>query len=167
LLRRRIESVEADVGKVLFVHPEIVPELVIESPGDLVGEPFALPLRPFERFRPRAEDLLRRVFENLIRNAWEATGDEGRLRVDLHELSRNRVAIRFEDDGPGIPASEVSRLFKPFYTAKPGGTGLGLSLVHRIVDAHRGEISVEGRPGIGAAFTVILPAAVEPKPETP
>jgi len=112
-------------------------------------------------------DLLRRVFENLIRNAWEATGDDRRLRIDLHELPRNRVAIRFEDDGPGIPASEVSRLFEPFYTAKPGGTGLGLSLVHRIVDAHRGEISVEGRPGIGAAFTVILPAAVEPKPETP
>jgi signal transduction histidine kinase len=50
-------------------------------------------------------------------------------------------------------------LFKPFYTAKSGGTGLGLALVHRIVEAHQGEISVEGRPGIGAAFTVILPAA--------
>jgi signal transduction histidine kinase len=112
-------------------------------------------------------DLLRRVFENLIRNAWEATGDDRHLRIDLHELPKNRVAIRFEDDGPGIPPSEVSRLFEPFYTAKPGGTGLGLSLAHRIVDAHRGEISVEGRPGIGAAFTVILPAAVEPKPETP
>jgi len=106
-------------------------------------------------------DQLHRVFENLIRNAWEAAGDGGRLRVDLSNVKNHRVAVRLEDNGPGIPATEVPRLFKPFYTAKPGGTGLGLALVHRIVEAHQGEISVEGRPEIGAAFTVILPAATE------
>jgi two-component system sensor histidine kinase HydH len=106
-------------------------------------------------------DQLRRVFENLIRNAWEATGDGGRLRVDLSNVKNGRVAARLEDDGPGIQATDVPHLFKPFYTAKSGGTGLGLALVHRIVEAHQGEISVEGRPGIGAAFTVILPAAGE------
>ena len=104
-------------------------------------------------------DQLRRVFENLIRNAWEAAGDGGRLRVDLSNVKNRRVAVRLEDNGPGIPATDVPGLFKPFYTARPGGTGLGLALVHRIVEAHQGEISVEGRPGIGAAFTVILPTA--------
>ena len=104
-------------------------------------------------------DQLRRVFENLMRNAWEAAGDGGRLRVDVSNVKNRRVAVRLEDNGPGIPATDVPELFKPFYTAKPGGTGLGLALVHRIVEAHQGEISVEGRPGIGAAFTVILPAA--------
>ncbi|NIQ28839.1 MAG: hypothetical protein GTN89_00300 [Acidobacteria bacterium] len=106
-------------------------------------------------------DQLHRVFENLMRNAWEATGDGGRLRVDLSNVKNGRVAARLEDNGPGIPATEIPNLFKPFHTAKSGGTGLGLALVHRIVEAHRGEISVEGRPGIGAAFTVILPAAGE------
>jgi len=106
-------------------------------------------------------DQLRRVFENLMRNAWEAAGDGGRLRVDLSNVKNRRVAVRLEDNGPGIPATEIPGLFKPFYTAKPGGTGLGLALVHRIVEAHQGEISVEGRPGIGAAFTVILPAVTD------
>ena len=106
-------------------------------------------------------DQLHRVFENLIRNAWEATGDGGRLRVDLSNVKNSRIAARLEDNGPGISATNVRQLFKPFYTAKPGGTGLGLALAHRIVEAHQGEISVEGRPGIGAAFTVILPAAGE------
>jgi signal transduction histidine kinase len=104
-------------------------------------------------------DQLYRIFENLVRNAWEAAGSGGRLRIDLYNVRRHRVAIRFEDDGPGIAVEETHRLFEPFHTAKPGGTGLGLALVHRIVEAHQGEISVEGRPGVGAAFTVILPAA--------
>jgi signal transduction histidine kinase len=106
-------------------------------------------------------DQLHRVFENLMRNAREAAGDGGRLRVDLSNVKNRRVAVRLEDNGPGIPATDVPHLFKPFYTARPSGTGLGLALVHRIVEAHRGEISVEGRPGIGAALTVILPAAGE------
>ena len=110
-------------------------------------------------------DQLHRVFENLMRNAWEAADGGGRLRVDLSNVKNRRVAVRLEDNGPGIPATDVPRLFKPFYTAKPGGTGLGLALVHRIVEAHQGEISVEGRPGIGAAFTVILPAADESQAE--
>jgi two-component system sensor histidine kinase HydH len=110
-------------------------------------------------------DQLHRVFENLITNAWEAAGDGGRLRVDLSNVKNHRIAARLEDNGPGISATEVPRLFKPFYTAKPGGTGLGLALVHRIVEAHQGEISVEGRPGIGAAFTVILQATDESKAE--
>jgi signal transduction histidine kinase len=107
-------------------------------------------------------DQLYRVFENLTRNAWEATGDGGRLRIDLYNVKNDRVAIRFEDNGPGIAVADTRQLFKPFHTTKPGGTGLGLALVHRIVEAHEGEISVEGRPGIGAAFTVVLPAAESP-----
>ena len=87
-----------------------------------------------------------------------AAGEGGRLRVDLSNVKNNRVAVRLQDNGPGISATEAHRLFKPFYTAKPGGTGLGLALVHRIVEAHGGEVEVEGRPGIGAAFTVSLPA---------
>ncbi len=106
-------------------------------------------------------DQLQRAFDNLLQNAWEAGGPGVRVRLGIHGLDDGRVAVRFEDNGPGIPADQVPRLFQPFYTTKEGGTGLGLALIHRIVEAHGGEIRVEGREGIGAAFTLLLRAAPE------
>ncbi len=110
---------------------------------------------------PRAlgdpEQLLR-VFGNLVRNAWEAAGAGGTVAVRVAPAGSRRVTIRFEDDGPGIPPEEIPKLFQPFHTTKPGGTGLGLALVHRIVETQGGEVRVEGRPGAGAVFTVTLPA---------
>jgi signal transduction histidine kinase len=97
-------------------------------------------------------DRLHRAFENLVRNAWEAAGEGGTLRVEVYSENAGRVAVRFEDNGPGIPAREVERLFQPFHSTKRGGTGLGLALVHRIVEAHGGELRVEGRPGVGAVL---------------
>lgn len=106
-------------------------------------------------------DQLHRAFDNLVRNSWEATGDGGRLRIEIHPADGGLVSARFEDNGPGIPVDELPRLFRPFHTTKTGGTGLGLALVHRIVEAHRGELYVEGRPGVGAVFTLVLPAATK------
>jgi len=100
---------------------------------------------------------LQRIFCNLIWNAREAAGSNGHLHVEVAPDGGGRVSIRFEDDGEGIPPSEMPRLFKPFHTTKANGTGLGLALVHRLVEAHDGEIRVEGRPGRGAVFTIILP----------
>lgn len=102
-------------------------------------------------------DQIQRALDNLIRNAWEATGDGGRLRIEVFPEGDDAVSIRVEDDGPGIAADEIPNLFKPFHTSKPGGTGLGLALIHRIVEAHHGQVRVEGRPGIGAAFTLVFP----------
>jgi len=106
---------------------------------------------------PADPDQLHRVFDNLIRNAAEAAGEHGKLRIEIRRAEHGLVSTRFEDNGPGIPPEEIRLLFQPFHSAKPGGTGLGLALVHRIVEAHGGEIRVEGRPGIGASFTVLLP----------
>ncbi|HEY7878946.1 MAG TPA: ATP-binding protein, partial [Gemmatimonadaceae bacterium] len=71
------------------------------------------------------------------------------------------VVIEVEDQGRGIPASELGRLFEPFYTTKsPGrGTGLGLSICYGIVADHRGRIEVESQMGVGSTFRVHLPAA--------
>jgi signal transduction histidine kinase len=102
-------------------------------------------------------DQIRRVFENLVRNAAQATGPGGTLRIRIAS-SGGRVTARFEDDGPGIPDDRLASLFQPFQTTRVGGTGLGLALVHRIVEAHAGEIEVDGRPGIGAVFTLTFPA---------
>jgi signal transduction histidine kinase len=102
-------------------------------------------------------DQLHRAFENLVRNAAEATGEGGTLRIEVTAGGEGRTEISFADDGPGIPDVVIPHLFQPFHTTKTGGTGLGLALVHRIVESHGGSIRVEGRPGRGAVFTLELP----------
>lgn len=120
-----------------------------------------LQVKPEARHASGDPDQLLRAFANLVRNAGEATGPGGLLRVEVGMDAAGRITIRFEDDGPGIPAGQMTRLFQPFHTTKPDGTGLGLAFIHRVVEAHGGEISVEGREGLGAVFTIALPAAAE------
>jgi len=108
-------------------------------------------------------DQIQRAFENLVRNAWEATGAKGILRITIRPDPPDRVEARFVDNGPGIPDEQVSRVFQPFVSGRSSGTGLGLALVHRIVEGHGGSIEVEGRPGRGAAFIMSLPVAEDSK----
>ncbi|MEQ1839346.1 MAG: ATP-binding protein, partial [Verrucomicrobiales bacterium] len=69
------------------------------------------------------------------------------------------VFITFADNGPGIPADQVSRVFEPYYTTKKTGSGLGLLIVHRIVHDHGGEVEFKSREGTGTEVTVFLPRA--------
>jgi len=100
------------------------------------------------------EQRLRQVLLNLVRNAMEAVGSGGHVRIDVVAEGR-RARLRVEDDGPGLAADEV-RIFQPFFTTKEKGTGLGLAITHRIVTDHGGDISVESRPG-RTIFTITLP----------
>jgi signal transduction histidine kinase len=70
------------------------------------------------------------------------------------------VFVRFSDTGPGIPADAISKVFDPFFSTRDDGTGLGLTIVHRIVDEHGGHIEVTSDAGAGTAFTVSLPALI-------
>lgn len=67
--------------------------------------------------------------------------------------------MRVSDAGCGISPEVLERIFEPFYTTKPKGTGLGLAMVHRIIEAHGGQISVRSDPGIGTEVRILLPAA--------
>lgn len=101
---------------------------------------------------------LKQVFVNLITNAVQAMEpDGGTIRVGT-SASEGYVRIRLSDDGPGIPVERLSKVFDPFYSTRDEGTGLGLTIVHRIVDEHDGHIEVESTLGAGTAFTVFLPA---------
>jgi signal transduction histidine kinase len=70
-----------------------------------------------------------------------------------------RLVLRVHDTGEGIAAADLGQVFEPFFSSKSGGSGLGLALVHRIVQDHGGEIDVQSRAGVGSTFTVTLPAA--------
>ena len=69
------------------------------------------------------------------------------------------VRLTIEDEGPGLPEGDLSRIFEPFFSRRKGGTGLGLSIVQRVAEAHGGSISAENRHGGGACFTLLLPVA--------
>jgi len=99
---------------------------------------------------------MRRALLNLFLNAREAMPDGGRLSVRLRESGAG-VEIDVEDTGHGMDEATRSQLFRPFFTTRHGGTGLGLALVKRVVEDHRGAIRVESQPGHGARFTVTLP----------
>jgi signal transduction histidine kinase len=93
------------------------------------------------------------VFLNLIINATQHVPDGGWIRIVSTDEGQGFV-VRVEDDGPGIPAAALDRVFDPFFTRREGGIGLGLTIVQQIVQAHEGEIEVAKSALGGAAFTV-------------
>ncbi len=118
---------------------------------------------------------LRQVFSNLLSNAFEAVGPEGTIEItgwhtpgeedqpisDEVACSRPMVVLEVADDGPGVPPEATDRIFRPFFTSKPKGSGLGLPIVRKIIDAHDGRIEVGDRTGGGARFRITLPVSSE------
>jgi signal transduction histidine kinase len=94
---------------------------------------------------------------NLCINAVQALGGAGHIRLSAARTADNAIAIAVADNGPGIAAADRVRIFAPFYTTKDSGTGMGLSVVQRIVENHGGRIAVASTPGQGATFTIYLP----------
>src|SRR5690349_19032075 len=111
---------------------------------------------------------LNQVWTNIIDNALQAMGGTGTLTVRTLREGDDMIRVEICDDGPGIPAENIDRIFTPFFTTKPfgEGTGLGLDLAWRIVvEKHDGNLRVESRPG-DTRFIVLLPL-VAPAPEAP
>ncbi|KPK34414.1 MAG: hypothetical protein AMK70_07460 [Nitrospira bacterium SG8_35_1] len=107
---------------------------------------------------------MQQVFLNLIKNAIDVIGENGKIWISCREISkknkgRREVEILIEDNGPGIPAEIRDKIFDPFFTTKDvgHGSGLGLFIVHDIVEMHGGSIRVESRLGQGTTFIIWLP----------
>jgi len=99
---------------------------------------------------------------NLAMNAIEAAGSSAELTLWVGALDRNRLQLRLKDNGPGIDEAIIDRVFDPFFTARVGGTGLGLAVVARIVSNHGGEVTVNNvNGGSGAEFVITLPIAAD------
>lgn len=163
----RVELRGRDEVDLSVVAAEAV-QLVLEHPDASKGVriDFAPPASPLLVDGDR--DLLHRVVFNLVLNAVQHAGPEGVVTVMLERARELEMPasvpveaplrLRVTDTGPGIEQEDIPRLFDPFFTRRRGGTGLGLAMVHRAVEAHRGAILVDGKPGKGAEFTVYLPA---------
>ena len=105
--------------------------------------------------------MLRQVFLNLAINGCQAMPNGGTLRLSCGRASGNRVDVRVQDTGIGIPAEHLSKIFDLYFTTKDHGTGIGLSMVYRIVQLHDGDIEVESTKNRGTTFRVLLPRANE------
>src|SRR5213080_2441132 len=131
---------------VRFFAPEIQDrDIVVEQ--ELRSD---LPLLQLDR------DQMKQAFYNVIKNSVEAMKRHGTLRIRT-DVDDTHVVIRFADTGGGMSAENLSRVFEPYFTTKPSGTGLGLLIVRRIVREHGGELSIESGQDKGLTLTIRLP----------
>src|SRR5213595_2019516 len=131
---------------VRFFAPEIQDrDIVVEQ--ELRSD---LPLLQLDR------DQMKQAFYNVIKNSVEAMKRHGTLRIRT-DVDDTHVLITFVDSGSGMSAENLGRVFEPYFTTKPAGTGLGLLIVRRIVREHGGELSIQSREGKGLTVTIRLP----------
>ncbi len=131
---------------VRFLAPEIKDrDIVVEQ--ELRSD---LPLLQLDR------DQMKQAFYNVIKNSFEAIKRRGVLRIRT-DMDGTHVIISFTDTGGGMSAGDLGRVFEPYFTTKPAGTGLGLLIVRRIVREHGGELSIASSEGKGLTLTIRLP----------
>jgi PAS domain S-box-containing protein len=175
VVRQELERLTRLLGDFLNLAKPRALDLTTVDLGQLLGDVAALQepvaktagLTLASRLEPggllaRGEPaLLKQVVVNLVVNAIDAMRERGHGRIDVvcHNTSANRVELSVEDDGPGIPEEIRQRMFVPFVTSKEAGTGLGLTIVKRIVDRHGGTIAVSSTAGRGTRVSVSLPRA--------
>ncbi|AKU89676.1 GAF domain-containing sensor histidine kinase [Vulgatibacter incomptus] len=120
----------------------------VETTLDL---PPSLPLVPLDK------GMMRQALLNLFLNGIQSMPKGGRLQVRVEQAEGSRIRIEVRDQGGGIAPEFAERIFQPFFTTKATGTGLGLAVVKRVLDDHRGTITFESRQGEGSTFNVFLP----------
>jgi signal transduction histidine kinase len=137
------------------ILPLVEPDAKKNNVRVMVDCPFALPSVNGDA------SMLRQAFLNLAINACQAMPHGGTLRIVGTPAPRGRVEVRFEDTGVGIAPEHLGKIFDLYFTTKDHGTGIGLSMVYRIVQLHDGDVEVQSTPGRGTTFRLRLPRARE------
>ncbi len=153
-----------------LARPSAGPVCIDLNVNDLIGDLLELMRRElhFKRIHVKRDssepavsvcsdpDGLRQVLQNLISNAVTAVSDGGEIEIGSR-AEGDRLRLTVIDSGPGIPESDLERIFEPLYTTQPGGLGLGLAISRTIAERLGGTLSAANAPGCGAVFTVELP----------
>jgi len=154
-------------------RPAYLPDVVLESAGlFLRGSNVKCDVTVEPGLPPADVDLgqMVQVFNNLLLNAVQAMPDGGRIDVrlasteippdnDMRLKPGRYLKIEVEDHGNGIPAEQLGRVFDPYFSTRPKGTGLGLATVYSILRRHEGHVEARSQPGVGSTFTLLLPAS--------
>lgn len=165
----KLSSLESDPGEFetsRFRLDRQLQAVVLASEPQWMAKSIQVELELQEAEIDGAEDLLRQVWVNLLHNSIKFTPEGGGVKISLTPTDPG-VKVVVSDTGIGIGAADLPRLFERFYKAdksrnrSAGGSGLGLSIVKKIVDIHRGDISVQSEPGQGTSFAVTLPHRLE------
>jgi two-component system sporulation sensor kinase A len=106
------------------------------------------------------ENKIKQAFINILKNAIEAMPSGGEIHIKVKVLNHDKVVIRFIDQGYGIPEERIGKLGEPFYTTKEKGTGLGLMICYKIIEAHQGSICINSKKNQGTSIDVTLPISV-------
>jgi len=103
---------------------------------------------------------LKQAFFNLLKNALESMSSDGFLTIEITEVKNEEISVSIQDTGKGIVETQLTQIFRPYFTTRSEGTGLGLPFVLKIIEDHNGTISVESEIGIGSKFTISFPTAI-------
>jgi len=103
--------------------------------------------------------MLRQALLNLALNGCQAMPDGGTMRITCRSAAGGRVEVDVEDTGVGIPPENLGKIFNLYFTTKERGSGIGLSMVYRIVQLHDGEVEVQSTPGSGTRFRLSFPSS--------
>lgn len=175
IIQREIDRLESIIGNLLdFARPS-KPKTIAVAPVDVVEDCYKLIKNQLNKQHITFEivqadscpltiadpDQLKQVFINIMTNAIQAIGKDGKLTVYIEHCPDNRIKIAFEDTGCGISHEKMRDIFNPFMTTKEDGTGLGLSMAQRIVEEHGGSIEVQSVPGEGSVFSVYLQESID------
>lgn len=112
------------------------------------------------------EKLIKQVLLNLVKNAMNAMKPGGNVTVTL-ELDGDNLLCKVTDTGCGIPPENLSKIFEPYFTTKSTGTGLGLTVVYKVMKEHHGDVRVESKVGVGTCFTLVFPVPASQRMSLP
>jgi signal transduction histidine kinase len=170
IMKSELNRIESIVSELLMLSKPQIYELTHKDIRHIMGDTMTLleaqailhniemelALREEPLWVRGVENQLKQVFINVLKNAIEAMIEGGKIIITC-EREGDRIVVRIDDHGPGIPEEQLSKIGQPFYTTKDKGTGLGLMVSYKIVHNHQGSVRAQSRLGIGTTFEIILP----------